>query len=148
MPEEPEPVTAISLTKYIENPITVVPTKHVWPLRVVATANPDHGMPSAVFVFQKDASGYLNDKWSHVASVQDLDTLPDSPDGVASSDDGSTLVPFYRQDTVTINCSSESHREEVWNIIYNDVVALVKNYKYSQDLQPEETYDITFVPSS
>jgi len=105
-------------------------------------------MPSAVFVFQKDASGYLNDKWSHVASVQDLETLPDSPDGVASSDDGSTLIPFYRQDTVTINCSSESHREELWNIIYNDVVALVKNYNYAQDLQPEETYDITFVPSS
>ena len=99
-------------------------------------------MPTAIFVFHKDASGYLNDKFSNVASVQQLDFLPDSPEGVVASEDGSYITPYYRQEEVTLNCYSEEHRQEVWENIQDDTAALVKNYRLSIELLPVDTIDI------
>ena len=128
----------IKLTRFNEDPIAVVPNKHVWPLRVSAEAEANQTMPSEIFVYHKDASGYAGDKFVSVASVPQLDTLPLTPDGVVASDDGNLLIPFYRVAEMQVNCASLTEREELWDTIYKDVQDLVANYKLAENLVPVE----------
>jgi len=127
----------LTLTRYQDDPLINVPTRHVWPLRLVAVSDDEAVISSAVFVYHIDADGYSDDLFECVASVQQMDDLPDSPAGGVVIVDGRT-VPYYRAADATFNCRSIDHREEVWDLIRDDVEALVKNTKLTQNLGPTE----------
>lgn len=110
--------------------------QHSWGLKVTAVSNKE-GLGSKVFVYQENApgSGYSADRFSCVASTQQMQDLPE--DG--PTDDGDSHVPFYRVATAEFDCRSPELREEIWEKIKTNVNDLLVNWLALEETEETET---------
>jgi hypothetical protein len=130
----------IQLTRFSSADTAFVDAKqHTWPLKVTAVSS-EPGLPSEIFVYQASApqDKFNADMFSCISSVQQLTELPkDAPVTV-----GTTIVPFYRKNTVEFHCRSEAEYQDVWTRIQEDVQTLLTNFRAFADMQTVETVDI------
>lgn len=114
--------------------------QHSWVLEVKATSNLP-SLDSRIFVWQVNSPGsaYSGDRWSVVASTQQMADLP--PD--APVIEGDEQIPFYRKDTLVIDCRSPELREELWEKIQENVKDLLVNWLALENTELVETVEIT-----
>lgn len=113
--------------------------QHSWVLEVKATSNLP-GLDSRIFVWQANAPGsaYSGDRWSVVASTQQMADLPaDAP-----VEEGEDYVPFYRKDTMVLDCRSPELREELWEKIQTNVKDLLVNWLALENTELVETVEV------
>jgi hypothetical protein len=110
------------------------PCRHNWPLRVTVEAIAADADPN-VFVYHigEDVNGTgirQGDTFSNVASKQDMDVIPVGEpivleDAIQSKD---RAIPYYRTNTVELDCYNVDEAERVWRIIQHDITSLVREY--------------------
>jgi len=132
----PEMADTITLNRSVETASNACYAQHSWPLRVVATSNKDN-LSSKIFVWQENApnSGYAGDRFSVVASTQQMVDLPE--DGPV--DEGDEHIPFYRKDELVLDCRSPELRQEIWDKIQADVLDLLGNWIALENTEEVET---------
>lgn len=114
--------------------------RHHWPIRIdaaVATEDPEVFQPVKIFVMhQAPPGGLFGDFFSCVASVQQLEDLPeDAPiEG----------VPFYRVSSVTQLCRTPEAAVEFWEAVVSVVQELSNNIVASQNLSVAE--EVIIIP--
>lgn len=121
-------------------------SKDVPTIRVVCEAT-DPDVSSAIFVFHAMEFDYNNpqsrdksqDMYSNVASLQDMNIIPENDPKVVENDDGTkTVIPFYRLSDVTLDFYNMDQAERWWNIVLYDVDFLIRSYKASRKLNQDE----------
>ena len=109
------------------------PCRHNWPLRVTVEATVADADPN-VFVYhagEEDGTGIRKgDTFSNVASKQDMDVIPIGEpiileDAIQSKD---RAIPYYRTNTVELDCYNLQEAERIWRIIQHDITSLVREY--------------------
>jgi hypothetical protein len=109
--------------------------RHVWPLKVVATASA--GVDPKIFVYHSEVGQdpYQGDTFECVASVPQLSEIPEDAPATLEG----RLIPYYRKDVCEFNCRSAEELAEVWAVIQTSTENLVTNLKAFALIQPEET---------
>lgn len=121
------------------------PCRHNWILSVTAEAESEDADPN-IFVYhagdQQDTSTGLvhGDTFNNVASLQDMDVLPvgapeEVEDATMQKDE---FIPFYRLNTVELNCYNVDEANKKWRIIQAHVHMLVKEYEAWDKLKTVE----------
>lgn len=115
--------------------------KKNWPIRVVAESTYDE-LDSNIFVYHAaDPNDPIQgDEFSNVASLQDMESLPVGAPTPVDGDLTENYVPFYRTNSVELNCYTMEEAERVWRIIKRDTASLVREYKASINLKATEIY--------
>lgn len=109
------------------------PCRHNWPLRVTVTSD-NEDVDVNIFVYQagdSDSGLDSGDRFSNVASMQDMEVIPvdaptEAPDPQMSKD---TYIPFYRKNVVELDFYNLIDLERAWRIMQHDVRSLVKEYQ-------------------
>ena len=117
--------------------------KKNWPIRVVAESTYE-GLDSNIFVYHAaDPNDPIQgDEFSNVASLQDMESLPVGAPTPVDGDLTENYVPFYRTNSVELNCYTMEEAERVWRIIKRDTASLVREYKASINLKATEIYTV------
>lgn len=112
-----------------------------WPIRITAESTiPD--LDSNIFVYHAaDPNDPIQgDEFSNVASLQDMESLPVGAPTHVDGDLTENYVPFYRTNSVALDCHNLVEMERVWSVIKRDTSTLVHEYKASLTLKESETY--------
>jgi hypothetical protein len=116
--------------------------QQVWPLKVTVTLTGEAVMPSAkVFVFhaRMDDDPYQGDVFECVSSLtQYYEIPPDAP----TYEDSNYVVPYYRKESVQINCLTAEEAVDCWEIILDDLNDLVNNFYAARTLNNIATVEI------
>lgn len=124
------------LTRFTVGEVSAIPNQQSWPIRVVAKNSPAL-TPAKIFVYQTAAAPIADrDFFSCVAGAAQLDELP--------ADSGSQGIPFYRTDTLVVNCRSAEHASEFWDKIQKAVQDLADNLALVDALALAE--EVTILP--
>lgn len=117
------------------------PCSKNWPIKVTAESTLD-GLDANIFVYHAaDPNDPIQgDEFSNVASLQDMESLPVGAPASVEGDLTENYVPFYRTNSVELDCYNLIEMERVWTIIKRDTASLVREYKASISLKEEETY--------
>jgi hypothetical protein len=102
---------------------------HVFPLEIECSA----GTPREIFVYQRGygAQEGLNDRFSCVASALQVRTLPvNSP----TTDEGGSIVPFFRKSTLRVDARDAAHAEYIWTEVVRQVRDLSENLRAGEAL--------------
>lgn len=112
-----------------------------WPIRVTAESTVP-GLDDNIFVYHAaDPNDPIQgDEFSNVASLQDMESLPVGAPTPVDGDLTEDYVPFYRTNSVELDCHNLVEMERVWSIIKRDASTLVHEYKASLTLKESETY--------
>ena len=121
----------IALTRYAMPVIAL--HRHVWTLKVVAVSSIE-GIPNEIFVYHIGTSN-IPDRFEAVSSVANLSMYGTLPQSVGTD----SQIPFYRSDTATHDCLSESDMEDLWQRIQDDVAELIANFNAKMAMTPAET---------
>lgn len=117
--------------------------KKNWPIRVIAESTIPE-LDSNIFVYHAaDPNDPIQgDEFSNVASLQDMESLPIGAPTPVEGDLTENYVPFYRTNSVELNCYTMDEAERVWTIIKRDAASLLREYKASINLKEVETYTV------
>ena len=112
-----------------------------WPIRVTAESTLP-GLDANIFVYHAaDPNDPIQgDEFSNVASLQDMESLPIGAPALVDGDLTENYVPFYRTNSMELDCHNLVEMERVWSIIKRDTSTLVHEYKASLSLKESETY--------
>ena len=112
-----------------------------WPIRVTAESTVP-GLDANIFVYHAaDPNDPIQgDEFSNVASLQDMESLPVGAPTPVDGDLTENYVPFYRTNSVELDCHNLVEMERVWSIIKRDTSTLVHEYRASLTLKESETY--------
>lgn len=115
-----------------------------WPIKVTAESEIPY-LDSNIFVYHAaDPNDPIQgDTFSNVASLQDMESLPVGAPTAVEGDLTEDYVPFYRTNSVELNCYTMNEVERIWTIIKRDTASLVREYKASIDLKATETYIVS-----
>lgn len=112
--------------------------RHHWPVRISAFNTSDDS-PAKLFVLQTDITGGVNgDTFSCVASIQQMEDLPEDEVGDTS--------PFYRVSQITVFARTAEAAREFSDKITAAVQDLADNIASAEVLAVEE--EIIITPSS
>lgn len=111
--------------------------RHHWPIRIDAKKlEGEVFVPAKIFVMhQAPPGGLFGDFFSCVASVQQLEDLPE--------DEPESGVPFYRVASVTQLCRTPEAALEFWDAIKNVTQELQDNLEASSTLSVAEEFTTT-----
>lgn len=114
-----------------------------WPIKVTAVSEIED-LDSNIFVYHAaDPDDPIQgDTFSNVASLQDMESLPVGAPTSVDGDNTEDYVPYYRTDSVELNCHNLVDMNRIWTIIKRDTSSLVREYKFSIELKADETYEI------
>lgn len=120
---------ALPLSAVVDAPL------HVWPLSVTATYE-EGDLPAKIFVYHTGLGplGIVGDAFECVASAMQMTSIPE--------DDSVIGVPYYRTNTITVNCASADHAEELWKKIQYMVLDLKTNLLAADQLALAETITV------
>lgn len=135
------------LIRFTTPPQDTLIERHHWPIRIDAkqlTVDennipdvPATYVPAKIFVMhQAPPGGLVGDFFSCVASVQQLEDLPE--------DDPEPGVPFYRVASVTQLCRTPEAAVEFWDAVRSVTQELSNNLRAAADLAVAE--EVTFTP--
>ena len=134
--------------------------KSAWPLVIRALGT---NMPSEIFVYQAVpvSDSVPGDRFQCVASVNQLRELPTLAalklakhererrhEHVPVKDFNIFEIPFYRSAEADFSCRSEKESLHIWNLIQADAQRLVDNFNQWQNLQVENTVNLSSDASS
>ena len=71
-----------------------------------------------------------------------MESLPIGAPTPVEGDLTENYVPFYRTNSVELNCYTMEETERVWRIIKRDAASLLREYKASINLKEVETYTV------
>lgn len=108
--------------------------QHTWSMRIVCSSN-EPGLGSAIFIMQRgdSESGFQGDTFAAIASIHQMDDL-----GLVATEE----VPYYRTNTLNIDCRSAEEAENLWDIVKQDAGDLVKNHRSKSTLGSTEVFEI------
>lgn len=117
--------------------VSTIPNQQSWPIRITATMTAG-ATAAKIFVYQT-ASAPIADRdfFSCVAGAAQMTELP-----VDAGDPG---VPYYRINTLLVNCRSAEHAEEFWTKIQRAVQDLADNLSLVDALSAVE--EVTILPN-
>lgn len=109
------------------------PCRHNWPIKVTVEAITADADPN-VFVYHAGEEGGTGirkgDTFSNVASKQDMDVIPVGEpilleEAVLNKD---RAIPYYRTNSVELDCYNVEEAERIWRIIQYDIASLVREF--------------------
>jgi hypothetical protein len=109
--------------------------RHHWPIRIDAQKlDGQEFVPAKIFVMhQAPPGGLFGDFFSCVASVQQLEDLPEDTPELG--------VPFYRVESVTQLCRTPEAAVEFWEAVKNVTQELQDNLEASSTLVVAEEFN-------
>lgn len=114
-----------------------------WPIKVTAVSS-DPDLDANIFVYHAAEADdpIKGDTFSNVASLQDMESLPIGAPTEVEGDNTEDYVPYYRTDSVELNCYNLEEMQRIWTIIKRDTSTLVREYELSAKLKETETVEI------
>lgn len=110
----------------------------VFRLKVVAV-EPFDGMTEYVFVYRRHPvnpyTGEYFDEFCGVASATDLAEYP-----IGAPDPNAGTHPFFLSDRFEIDLRSQTHYDQVWELIKDEVCTLITVLNLADNLVVEETH--------
>lgn len=126
------------LTRFGVTEVSTIPNQQNWPIRIEAYSSTEQAV-AKIFVYQTAAAPIADrDFFSCVAGAAQMTELPE--------DAGDPGVPFYRTDTLVVNCRSAAHAEEFWTKIKRAVQDLADNLSLVDEISVLE--EVTILPNA
>lgn len=123
------------LTRFATSEPDMLADRHHWPIRVDAVLS-GGTTPAKVFVIhQQPAGGLVGNFFSCVASVQQMEDLPE--------DEPEPGVPFFRVASVTQVCRTPEAAGEFWEAVKSAVQNLADNLAAVDQLSVAEEVTIS-----
>lgn len=111
-----------------------------WALTVTVEAQDGTDADPNVFVYQASADEKCDDMFSNVASMQDMNLLlVGHPVTIKMEEGTEDNIPYYRQNTVSLDFYNVAERERVAHTILVDIASLVREYKLLTGKKEETT---------
>ena len=114
-----------------------VPSKQVWPLKIVAEGI--DGADPYIFVYhigRQPLDPVQGDIFECVATPNQILEIPVGAPGIPA--DSEIQIPYYRRDVLEFSCHSATEAEYIWLRVQTEVLMLLKNLHASLDLQGSE----------
>jgi hypothetical protein len=129
----------VQLTRFQADPGALPGQRQGYPITIQASGT---NIPSEIFVYRvgKLGDAFPGDQFSCVASVVQLDEIPAIKAVTLTRE---VQIPFYRTSQMELICRTAAEADQVWNIVQEDVAALVANYELAYCLKGNVTATIS-----
>lgn len=134
----------IKLKRSYLKPKTDDPCRHAWSIEIEAESTIE-GLDSKIFVYQAApiSDPIMYDRFSNVASVEDMNLLPEDEPATTDDAEYENTISFYRTNKVALDFYEPGQAERFWRIVKIDVRNLIHNFIAARSLKDYQEISIS-----